>query len=393
MLDAVLLAPVTDRILPLLEQADRLAADFAARVPAHDRDNTCPVENFPPLIRAGFHALTVPQRFGGPGLDLLETLLVQERLACGDAPTALILGMTLHLIGGADESGHWPEARLQALCRAILERGALINSVASEPELGSPSRGGLPATVAQRSGDGYRISGRKTFATGAPVLTHLLVQASLDGHILEFALPADRAGIRSQAGTWDVLGMRATASLDLVLEDVPAHEEDLLRTFAPGRLKGGHRTWFYLVVAATYLGVAAAARKAAVEYAVERHPTNLEGRPIADLESVRTLLGRLEGDLVAARSLLYSLAGAWVRHPDQRERLSAYVGLAKVRCTEAAVLAADLAMRVAGGASMSRSLPFERLLRDARAGLFHPPNEAAALAGLGQALCSGFTPR
>jgi alkylation response protein AidB-like acyl-CoA dehydrogenase len=274
----------------------------------------------------------------------------------------------------------------------VVERGAIINSCATEPELGSPSRGGLPATRAHWTGDGYRITGRKTFSSGSPVLTHALIPAVLDNapenSVGVFLMPMDRPGVRIEE-TWDVLGMRTTGSNDLWLEDVPVSQSELVQlrgpdTPDPARFSGG--AWFGMTIAGVYLGIAAAARDVALDFARQRKPTALKGAPIATLEPIQRLVGALEAELLTARALLYNTADAWAHSPDQRPDLLPYVGLCKVTATTHAVRATDLALRVVGGQSMSRSLPLERLFRDVRAGLFHPPTEDVAYANLGKRL-------
>lgn len=382
----------TPRLGDWLARADELATRFAARAPQHDRDGSFPFANFDDLRAAQLHLLPLPQRYGGWGATLLEATRVIERLAHGDGATALVFAMHVQVLGSLGEQCAWDERRFAAFAREVVERGALINSCATEPELGSPSRGGLPNTRARRVEDGWRISGHKTFASGIPVLTHVLIPAQLEGEpegtVGVFLVPTDRPGLRVEP-TWDVLGMRATASHDLLLEEVPVAAEDLVQrrlpgASDPGRVIGG--AWFGMVVAATYLGIAAAARDAALAFARERRPTALAGRAIATLEPIQRLAGACEAHLLTARALLYATAAAWEQRPEERARLMSHIGLCKTIATTRAVEATDLALRIVGGQAMSRRLPLERLFRDVRAGLFHPPTEEAALAALGRTL-------
>jgi alkylation response protein AidB-like acyl-CoA dehydrogenase len=122
----------------------------------------------------------------------------------------------------------------------------------------------------------------------------------------------------------------------------------------------------------------------ALQYAQERKPTALQGKSIATLEPIQRLAGQLEAELLRARALLYATADAWTEQPEQRRYLASYVGLAKATTTQHAVNATDLALRIVGGQSMARSFPLERLFRDVRAGLFHPPTEDAAYVGVGK---------
>jgi alkylation response protein AidB-like acyl-CoA dehydrogenase len=372
--------------------ADELAARFRARAPEHDRAGTVPSENFEDIRAAQLHLLPVPQEYGGWGATLPEAVRVIERLARGDGATALVFGMHVQVVGSLAETRPWDNARFADFCRQIVEQGALVNSAATEPQLGSPSRGGLPATKARWDGSMWRITGRKSWASGAPVLTHFLIPAVLEdapqGTVGVFLVATDRRGIQIEE-TWDPLGMRSTGSHDLVLEDVPIDGDNLVMRREPGVPdpgKGSTGAWFGLTVGGVYLGVAQAARDVALQFAQERTPTALRGAQIATLEPIQRLVGQLESELLTARALLYATADAWAQQPEQRTSLAAHIGLSKAIATQHAVAATDLALRVVGGQSMARSFPLERLFRDVRAGLFHPPTEDAAYITLGKSL-------
>lgn len=384
----------SERSLPWLQKAEELAAQFAADAAAHDRERTFPFDNFARLKAAGFHRLTIPAEYGGWGATLAEAVAVVHQLAMGDGPTALVYDMHVHVLGSLAESRPWPEERFAALCREIVEHGGWVNSCATEPELGSPSRGGLPKTRARKDGAGWRVTGRKTFTSGSYVLTHMLIPAVIEnapeGTVGVFLVRAGRPGIRID-DTWDVMGMRTTASNDLIMEDVPVDANDLVVERQPGapdpaRGSGAGSAWFGLTVAGVYLGIAEAARDAAIAFAHERRPTALKGDSIATLPPIQGQLGALEVELLTARTLLRSVADAWTHRPEERAGLMAHVGATKAVATAHAVRATDLALRVVGGQSMSRSLPLERLFRDVRAGLFHPPTEELANINLGKAL-------
>jgi alkylation response protein AidB-like acyl-CoA dehydrogenase len=236
------------------------------------------------------------------------------------------------------------------------------------------------------------INGRKSFTTGSSILTHMLIPAVIndasEGTVGVFLVRAGRPGLRIE-DTWDVMGMRATASNDLVLEHVPVSAEDLVLRREPGspdpgKVSGG--AWFGLIVSAVSLGIAQAARDAAMTFAHQRKPTALKGQPIATLPTIQLLVGNLEAELLTARALVYNTADIWAGQPQQRTQLGAHLGLCKVVATTHAVKAADLALRVVGGQSLSRALPLERLFRDVRAGLFHPPTEELAYTNLGKLL-------
>lgn len=366
--------------------AAELAARFAERAPAHDREGTFPYENFDDLRRSGYTRLTVPREFGGEGATLKETLLAQERLARGDGSTALAIGWHLSAIGKFRETRAWPAHVYERVCREITEQGALINACASEAETGSPSRGGRPTTVARREPDGgWTVTGRKIFASLSPVLEYAVVTAWLEGEEYGgwFLVPMDAPGV-SVEETWDAMGMRGTGSHDLLLQDVRLPADALVEEFGPGRSApagGGGGVGWLLHIPATYIGIALAARDYALHYALNRRPNTLPG-PIADVPAIQMQLGQMEVDLHAARSALYTVADRWDREPGRRAELAPLIGAAKVLGTNLAIQVVDQAMRVVGINGLSRSAPLERYYRDVRAGLHNPPMQDNALVAL-----------
>jgi alkylation response protein AidB-like acyl-CoA dehydrogenase len=132
------------------------------------------------------------------------------------------------------------------------------------------------------------------------------------------------------------------------------------------------------------MGVASAALQCAVSYAQDRVPPSL-GRPIATLENIQRRLGEAELLLHQARMQLYYTADLWDRYPDRRVDLSELVLVAKYTATNNAVTVVDHCMRVAGGISMSKTLPLERYYRDVRGGIGHPVQDDQLLVILGKA--------
>jgi alkylation response protein AidB-like acyl-CoA dehydrogenase len=318
-------------------------------------------------------------------------VLIAENLAVGDGSTALSAVMHLQTMGGAAEARAWPEALFVQVCRAAVEQDALVNYIASEPELGSPSRGGKPATTASpvpTTGGrpaGYLLNGRKNFASMVPTLDFMIVSATLlDGsdQVANFVLtPGPGLEI---VETWDALGMRSTGSHDLILKDVFAPAGQMIPPGIPNpTTKPKVNAWFTLNVSAVYVGVAAAALQGAARYAQERIPTAL-GKPIATLENIQRRLGEAELLLHQARVQLYHAADLWARCPDRRLDLGETILVAKYTATNNAIAAVDHCMRVAGGASMTKTLPLERYYRDVRGGLSHPMNDDQILTTLGQ---------
>ena len=450
-----MLYPTTERQQRFIDVAAALVPALRERAARHDREGSFPHENFADIRRVGLPALVIPQEFGGWGANLLESTLTMETLAQGDGSTALGFVMHVQAMGGVvdtarqqppgfkEADGGWPRPLFVQVCRDVVERGALINSVATEPKLGSPSRGGMPETTAEpvcefdvrrpqnfppaplssrgasntlpniKTGsigpvspptgpsdppgapNAWLINGLKTFASLSPEMDYFIIPAALQdgsGHVARFVIPA---GPHFEIiETWDSFGMRATGSHDLKIVNARVTDEQMIGRGAPGRDapwgstgKTPANAWFICTVGAVYLGVAQAALDFAADFALKRVPTAL-GKPIAELESIQRRLGQAELLLLQARALLYNTAREWdgaaAGPGTRRDELAPAVIATKFTVTNCAIEAVDHAVRVVGGAAMARSLPLERYLRDVRPGLFHPPNDDQALLIFGQ---------
>ncbi|CAN5475438.1 acyl-CoA dehydrogenase family protein [soil metagenome] len=379
--------PKTDRQAEFMELGDRMAEIAAQQADEHDRNNTFPHDTFAALREAGYLALTVPEEFGGRGARPLEVMLAQERLARGSG--AVALGATMHLVvvGGLGDGRAWPPELLAKFFGEVVRDGALINSAASEPDLGSPSRGGAFATRAKWTPDGWLINGRKSWTTLSPGLTYAITQLTTeeeDGSLgrANILVPMSTPGVKVELGSWDNMSMRASGSNDVVYENVLVPLENRLPgTPAPA---GASVSGWNLIGSAVYLGVATAARDFAVKYAQERVPSGL-GKPIAELPNVQQRIAEIEILLAQARALLYSTAETFEQYPEHRKAIAWQFAAAKYTVTNNAIQITDQALRVVGSAGLQKKFPLERYFRDARAGLGNPPIDDVALGIIGKA--------
>jgi len=379
-----------------VERARVLAERFAERAPVHDREGSFPFENFAELREAGFYGLTVPKRYGGAEAPLAVYLGVLEALARADGSTALAFMMHLKTFGQEREAPSYPERWFAHLCEGAVQRGELVNTVATEEGLGSPSGGGVPETVARREGDCWVLEGRKTFTTLAPVLHHFIVLARIeDGRsgerprIGNFLVCRDEPGLRI-VETWDALGMRSTGSHDVVLEGVRLPGDRLLNereAGSPDPRAGAGMAWFALGLCAVTIGVASAARDYCVAFARERTPSGL--RPIRELPGVRSKVARIDLLLQRSRALMTDAERAWTAKTAEGMPPIDRVAVAKVETLNACIEAVELAMRVVGGVGLQRSRPLERYFRDVRAPLHNPPLEDRALEQLARRALDG----
>ncbi|MDA0351972.1 MAG: acyl-CoA/acyl-ACP dehydrogenase [Chloroflexi bacterium] len=372
----------------MLEAAEALRPVFAERAAEHDRDATFPHQNFADLHAAGLLNLTVPRALGGEGLGLETPLRVLQAVAGGDASTGLVLAMqyTFHAALDIPDS-RWPRAVYEEVVRASIEGVSLINAIRVEPELGTPARGGLPATTATKTANGWRLDGHKIYVTGSPALGYYLLWAKTDeepARVGTFAVPAGTPGTRIER-TWDHLGMRATGSDDLILEgaeiaDAYAVDVRLPEEWIPRDPRVAY--WNSLAISAVYTGVAHAARDWAVRFAQERVPTNL-GRALATLPRFQTDIGRIEALLYQNEQILYGLA-ARIDRDGPNAGTGRQAQLVKYTTTNNDVQVAQIAADLGGNPGLTRRQPLERHLRDALCSRIHTPQDDSILIAAGK---------
>ena len=360
----------------LLELAGRLADDFATRASEHDRDNSFPVENFEAMRREHYLALTLPESLGGLGASILDFALCQERLAQGDGATALAVNMHLFALGAMSEQGAFAEPQAQVIARMVAEQGWVVGGGYTEPDIGG--NWGYPGTQAVREGAVYRLNGRKSFTSMSPIINFFVVNATVDRGdgdplIGTFLVPRGTPGLEI-VETWDTMGMRSTASHDLLLKDVLVPEQYLAIVRAAGDIDPGAAVlfaWFSLSIASVYTGIAIAAKNFAVDYARSRRPSVLP-RTIAHLPGIQFSIADMEITLATARALTYRVGEEWMDGQHHDVDGLARVILPKYVATNTAIDVVNRAMQVVGGVSIFRRTPLERYYRDVRAGTFHP---------------------
>ena len=388
--------PKTESQTRLLEIAERLAVQFAATAAEHDRDGSFPTENFEAMREAGYLAAAIPEEYGGPGHGLTDIVLAQHALAKGDGSTALSVGMHLMTTGTEGAARGWPAEIRERIFRDVLENGALVNNIAAEPEMGSPRSGGRPATALTPDGPGrWRLNGRKTFSTLSPILTYFISYCAIEdgsGDVGRVAVHRDYPGI-SIDETWDALGMRATGSHDVVYENVPIADADIIsrRSIEKNRaVMTGGGAWFPLLVGAANLGISEAARDYTIDFVRDRDPGG-RGR-LATIPYIREQIGRADAKLITARALLLTTAEDWEENPGARAQLERQVMTAKMLATNTAIEVVEIMMRLVGGGALQRNQPLERYFRDVRSGLVNPPIDARALEQIARVALDGDEP-
>ncbi|WP_418936990.1 acyl-CoA dehydrogenase family protein [Metabacillus fastidiosus] len=361
----------TNKQRELLEKTAQLAEEFSKRAALYDEKGLFPFENFERLKEEGYLKLTIPKKYGGDEISLYEFLLVQEKIAQGDGATALSLGWHLALMINLTVTEKWPDDIFTRICREIVTENKLLNTAASEPNSGSPARGGRPETTAVKKGDNWIINGKKIFTSLAPILDYFIIPASIEGKedVAQFLISRDAKGLFIEE-TWNTLGMRATRSDDLILENVEVNEDALVEI--KRNVKNSVSQGWLLHIPACYLGIAIAARNEAVRFAKTHQPSSLS-HPIMDVPEVRRKVAEMDVKLLTARTFMYHTAEKWDENKKMSHTLAPELAAVKTVATNTAVEVVDLAMRIVGAQSIYKSNPLERYYRDVRAGLHNPP--------------------
>lgn len=367
--------------LSVVAAAATLACGFAQAAAASDEDGRLRRENLQAAHRAGLTALAVPSHLGGLDLPLDQVVAVIGEIGRGDPSTGLILLMQTFHHRAIVQNPRWPATLRDTVLRAAVERGALVNALRVEPEQGSPVRGGYPATLARRVEGGWRISGRKLYSTGSEALAWGLVWAGTDEaerRVGEFLVPLDSPGVRIDP-TWNHIGLRASGSHDVVLEDVfvPLDHGTDLRPLAQWSSAGGELgAWLPLMLAALYDGVARGARDWLVQWLQARTPSNL-GQPLAGLPRFQAGVGEIDAWLQANAALLQRQAAAPAGD-------AAGAALVKYTVSRGAIAVVDKALALAGNHGLTRRNPLERHFRDVLCSRVHHPQDDLILEGAGR---------
>ncbi|MDH6109072.1 alkylation response protein AidB-like acyl-CoA dehydrogenase [Kitasatospora sp. MAP12-15] len=378
------MSPVTDDTSPLdaaIAGLPRVVDLLTARAEEHDRDATFPYQGIEAVHEAGLLALTVHQRYGGPGGTLADTVRVLAELGRGDASVALVTAFTLLLHAEQGRNLGWPASVYRRLLNESRRGPALVNTLWADPAEG-------PAAVARRDGDGWLLTGRKTGCTGAEALAWMAVRARTDEpqpRTGTFLVRGESAGVQVDP-VWDQVGLRASAGHDVLFDrvSVPAEAVVDLRAEPDAEADAVGTAWRDLALAAVQLGVGRAARDWLVRF------LQLGGGAPGTRSCRQAAVGELESALIGAEELLTGLAA----RIDAGDRQAAdRTGPVHLLVTRAVVESVQQAVALAGSAGLSRRHPLERYLRDALSGRLHGPSQESVLRAAGGAALDGCRPR
>jgi len=351
-----------------------LAPNFAARAAALDEGDEFVAEDYRELKESGLYAAGVPRELGGDGLELEELCEMLRTIAQANPSTALAFSMHTHQVA----LNAWRLKHQKAPVTALLEKVArdkvLILSTGGGDWLDS-SGDAVPVE------GGFRVTARKAFSSASPAGTILSTSAVVHdkGEVIHFGIPMSTPGI-SIKPTWRTMGMRSTASNDVVLENVLVPDSAV----AARRPQGKWHPLFHVIsmvsmpiIYAVYVGVAEAARDRALAIVRKRRPD----------EHLLQVVGEMENQLESTRAAHRTWV-AFCKEAQPGPATSSKSMIYRTLTARGVLATVDACMDVAGGAAFFRANGLERLFRDAQGARYHPLQEGlqkalAARAALG----------
>jgi len=338
--------------------AEKEIAPHAAEV---DEQGRYPVEARDALTRAGFHAIIIPEQYGGEGADELAGCIVLEEVARVCASSSLIpavngLGVTPILLSGSEELKH-------AVLPSIASGEAMISYALSEREAGSDAAS--MKTRARRDGDHYVLNGTKCWISNAGESTWYTVMAVTDpdrkaNGISAFVVHADDPGF--EVGPKErKLGICGSPTREIYFTDCRIPADRMIGEPGTG-FKTALRTLDHTrpTIGAQAVGIAQGALDVALEYVKQRRQF---GKAIAEFQGLQFMLADMAMKVEAARQLVYVAASRAERNEPNLGFISS---AAKCMASDVAMSVTTDAVQLLGGAGYTRDFPAERMMRDAK---------------------------
>ena len=358
----------------LVSRVRELGPVLAERAVRYDREASFPFENFADFRRLGLLAMCVPEPYGGLGATYADYVRVSEEIGRYCGSTALTFNMhnaTMLWCGevadaltmsAAERDAH---ERIRAeMFRGVVDHGRIHSQPFSEG-LAPGATAGV-ATRAEPVEDGWRVSGRKIFASlsGAANFYNVICQVPGEEAIRFVGVPADATGV-SCLDDWDPLGMRGTVSRTLLMDDVFVPSQNEWLPAGVYNQAAERYPWLFLSLCPSYLGLTGGVLDATRAYLRGELPGQAAGarrdHPMKQVGWAQMQLRHQQ-----ARALLYRAIDEATLDPSESDLVLGWSAAYTVM--EHAAEVASTAIRVCGGQAMLKHLPLERMYRDARLG-------------------------
>ena len=314
------------------------------------------------LFELGVMGIEVPETYGGSGGTFFHAVLAVEELSRVDPSIGVLVDVQNTLVINA--LLRWGSDEIK---RRFLPRLAsnVVGAYALS-EAGSGSDAFALTTSARRDGEGFILNGRKLWITNANEADLFIVFATIDtsaGYRGITAFLVERGFDGFTVGKKeDKLGIRASSTCELILEDCYVHEGNILGE--PGK---GYKTAIETLnegrigIGAQMIGLAKGALQHAIKYTKERKQF---GKAIADFQAVQHQLARAAVDVEAATLAVYNAA----RLREAGRPFLTEAAICKILSSEVAERVASLAVNLLGGNGFVKEYPVEKLYRDAKIG-------------------------
>lgn len=338
----------------VMKLADRVAEDvLAPRAADMDLKKAYPAENLEVLFRTGLIGCHIPREFGGPQAEVFTTVCVLERLAAACASTAVSAAAytaaadALLAVGSAAQKQKYLPAFLQG------------NGIAFAHEEGSSGVSPV-SVVAEKTADGYRLTGQKTYVGNFGSAAAYIVTALVGGKPSAFLVDAAAAGLSFGASA-SKIGLCAYPAGELLLDACAVPEAALLggEGKADKILRAYDSAW-HLYMAAVSVGLAQNAMDTAIEYVNQRIQFN---QTIAQFQNTQYRAAEYYAQVSAARAMVYMAAGK----RDNGEDFAADAAIAKLFASDTAAVTCKQCVQFMGGFGYTREYPAERMMRDGKA--------------------------
>ena len=326
-----------------------------------DKEEYFPEELYKKMGRMGLMGMTVPQKYGGAGIDKVSYMIALEEISrfCGSTGITVEAHNTLG-IGYIYEAGS-EDQRMKYLPKYSSGEGIAALAI-TEPNAGSDV-GGIQ-TTGVLIGDKWVLNGTKQFITSGDIAGVIIVMAKTDKTkgvkgISAFLVEKDTPGLKV-GPLENKLGLRGSRTAELIFEDCCVPKENLLGVMNKGffsvmnTLDSGRTA-----VGAMSVGIARAAFEDSIEYAKQREQF---GRPIGKFQGIKWMLSDMATEIDAARLLVYRAAFL----EDQGLSFSKESSMAKLFASEMAMRATRNAIQIFGGYGYIQEYPVERYFRDVK---------------------------
>ncbi|MCG8356792.1 MAG: acyl-CoA dehydrogenase family protein [Kiloniellales bacterium] len=356
-LDGETLSQLLDTVARFVDERLR---PIEAAVDAEDRVPDAVVEE---MKRLGLFGLTIPEAYGGLGLDTREEVSVATVLGRTSPAFRSVFGTNI----GIGSQGLVIDGTEEQKRRYLppMAAGELIGSFClTEPEAGSDA--GSLRTAAQPDGNGYVLNGTKRYITNAPRADLFTVMARTDPDrpgargVSAFIVESDTPGIRLGKAE-KKMGQKGAHVCDVIFEDCKVPGDALI-----GGVEGqGFKTAMKVLdrgrlhISAVCVGMAKRLIEESLNYARERKQF---GKPIADFQLVQAMLADSETEAAAAEALVRDAA----QRRDAGEPVTKHAAMCKYFASEMVGRVADRAVQIHGGAGYIADYAVERFYRDVR---------------------------